>query len=118
MLVTESLAEPLKENVRPPTTETNEPKTNPEQIEPRCKNKHNGTACSLVEKTQEKKKIIKKPKKNKVSSKKMKSHLLKTKLLKDAKKPKIIETRKQMLKRNVTSTTTEEAIIVNFDLYL
>lgn len=79
MLITESLAEPLQENVRPKKPK---PEKNKSVTASACGNKHNGTGCV-----------------NKNSSKDIKNRRFKTKLLEDAKKFKFIENRNQLLKK-------------------
>lgn len=114
MLVTESLAEPLLENVRPqkPTLEKNKPITESYRTLPPCRSKNKGTACLHAKKALVKKKSSKKSKKTKMSKKEIKNRDFKAKLLEIARKLKFIEKRKQVPKPKSTNTATGEPIIV------
>lgn len=118
MLITESLAEPLQENVRPQKSEPekNTPVAVSHHTVPPCGNILNDTTCLHAKKELVKKKNLKKMKKNKISSKEIKNRRFKTKLLEDAKKLKMIENRNRLLKRKSTSTDTGKTIIVKIDV--
>lgn len=120
-LITESLAEPLEENVRPSKPkpeikETDKPVTVSYSTVPPCGEKQNGTACLHAKKEPVITNKIKKMKKNNITSNEIKNRRFKTKMLEDAKKMMFIENRAKVLKRKSTSTTTEKSIFIKIDI--